>query len=94
MVFPTCSSVSPSTGIGTGCKINIVYNQQKPLCASTSGAPGRGQQARCRPPDELCSSDPDFRFDLETVLSFSPGVKKPPHVDLSDSCVPIGHAFI
>ena len=32
MVFTTCSSVSSSTGVGTGCSINIAYNKQLQLC--------------------------------------------------------------
>lgn len=64
MVFPTCEFISPSTGIGSNCKINIAYNQQKPLCASTSPAVS---QKNCRMPDQLCSADPGFKFD------FTPG---------------------
>jgi hypothetical protein len=40
LIFPTCESFSTSTGVGRGCSINIAYNKQKPLCASTS--PGAG----------------------------------------------------
>src|ERR1700733_1805504 len=64
MVFPTCESISSSTGIGSNCKINIAYNKQKPLCASTSSTMS---QKKCRMPDQLCSADPDFKFD------FTPG---------------------
>jgi hypothetical protein len=64
MVFPTCESISPSTGIGSNCKINIAYNQQKPLCTSTSPTVS---QKNCRMPDQLCSADPGFKFD------FTPG---------------------
>lgn len=64
MVFPTCESISSSTGVGKKCKINIAYNQQKPLCASTSTTIN---QKNCRMPDQLCSADSDFKFD------FTPG---------------------
>lgn len=64
MVFPSCESISPSTGVGSNCKINIAYNQQKPLCASTSPTVS---QKNCRMPNELCSADPAFKFD------FTPG---------------------
>ncbi|KAF8319364.1 hypothetical protein DL93DRAFT_2124690 [Clavulina sp. PMI_390] len=64
MIFPTCESISTSTGIGQKCKINIAYNQQKPLCASTNPA---APSKNCRLPDQLCSADSDFKFD------FTPG---------------------
>lgn len=72
MVFPTCDSISSKTGIGSGCKINVVYNQQKPLCDTKSGGGwgsggGTGTKRNCRMPDELCSADPDFKFDFSTV---------------------------
>ena len=62
MLFVTCDSVSKSTGIGTGCNINIAYNKQLPLCTSASNF----QQGKriCRPPGDLCTADPDFQFDL------------------------------
>lgn len=61
MIFPSCDSISTSTGIGTNCKINIAYNQQKPLCASASPAVS---QKNCRLPDSLCSADSEFKFDF------------------------------
>ena len=63
LVFPTCDSFSTSTGIGRSCSINIAYNKQKPLCASTS------PEKDCRSPEALCVADPDFKFNLES----SPG---------------------
>ncbi|KAI0345064.1 integrin alpha N-terminal domain-containing protein [Trametopsis cervina] len=63
MLFVTCDSVSRTTGIGIGCKINIAYNKQLPLCSSTTSSPQKGKTA-CRRPDELCTADPDFRFDF------------------------------
>ncbi|EGO21825.1 hypothetical protein SERLADRAFT_363011 [Serpula lacrymans var. lacrymans S7.9] len=67
MVFPTCSSYSPSTGIGMGCTINIAYNKQLPVCASatTSSVNSKGQRL-CRSPEQLCIADPNFKFDLST----------------------------
>jgi integrin alpha FG-GAP repeat containing protein 1 len=61
MVYPTCSTISKDTGIGTGCKINIIYNQQIPLCVVTSSSPS---DKSCRKPDELCSVDNRFIFDF------------------------------
>ncbi|KDQ33979.1 hypothetical protein PLEOSDRAFT_1052766 [Pleurotus ostreatus PC15] len=61
MVFTTCSYVSSSSGLGTDCAINIAYNKQLPLCASNSPPKSAGS---CRPPDNLCVADPDFKFDL------------------------------
>lgn len=67
MIFPTCESFSTSTGIGHGCSINIAYNKQKPLCASTSpGTGGFGSGKDCRSPDALCVADPDFKFNFQS----------------------------
>lgn len=66
MVFPACSSVSTTTGVGTDCYVNIVYNKQKPLCSSS--APGIGNR-NCRPPEELCTSDPSFTFDFNDIAT-------------------------
>ena len=63
MVFATCSSVS-SSGVGSNCYINIAYNIQLPLCASTTDSGLRNGKRVCRPPEQLCTADPDFRFDL------------------------------
>lgn len=64
MLFATCSSVESSTGIGSGCSVNIAYNKQLPLCASASGQNVVNGKRTCRPPGDLCTADPDFRFDL------------------------------
>ncbi|KAI1783408.1 integrin alpha N-terminal domain-containing protein [Ganoderma leucocontextum] len=64
MLFATCSSVSSSTGIGSTCSINIAYNKQLPLCTSASGTNIVNGKRVCRPPSDLCTADPDFRFDL------------------------------
>lgn len=61
MVFPSCASVNTKTGVGYDCAINIAYNEQKPLCTSSTPAVGR---RNCRLPEELCTADPDFRFDF------------------------------
>jgi integrin alpha FG-GAP repeat containing protein 1 len=65
-VFPSCSSVS-SAGVGSGCVINIVYNQQLPLCSSAASLTTDKEGNRiCRRPEELCTADPNFKFDLST----------------------------
>ncbi|KIK98838.1 hypothetical protein PAXRUDRAFT_632706 [Paxillus rubicundulus Ve08.2h10] len=65
MVFPTCSSVSSRTGIGSGCLINIAYNKQLPLCPSaTSTSTDKQGNGICRPPEQLCTADPNFGYDL------------------------------
>lgn len=63
MVFATCSSVS-SSGIGSSCNINIAFNKQLPLCASTTDSGLRNGKRVCRPPEQLCTADPDFNFDF------------------------------
>ncbi|KAI0792754.1 hypothetical protein C8Q75DRAFT_751250 [Abortiporus biennis] len=63
MLFTTCDSVSSSTGLGSNCKLNIAFNQQLPLCTSSSGSVKNGKLV-CRPPTALCTADPDFKFDL------------------------------
>lgn len=62
MLFVTCDSVSSSSGIGSGCAINIAYNKQLPLCSSTSF---KNSKRACRPPEGLCEADPDFQFYLQ-----------------------------
>lgn len=64
MVFVTCTSVSSSTGVGSDCMINIAYNQQLPLCTSTTTGSVKNGKRVCRPADDLCVADPNFRFDL------------------------------
>ncbi|KAH9890573.1 hypothetical protein C8Q73DRAFT_793017 [Cubamyces lactineus] len=64
MLFPTCSSVSTSTGIGSKCSINIAYNKQLPLCTSSTAPSVVNGKRVCRPPDDLCTADPNFQFDL------------------------------
>lgn len=64
MVFVTCTSVSSSTGVGSDCMVNIAYNQQLPLCTSTTTGSVKNGKRVCRPADDLCVADPNFRFDL------------------------------
>ncbi|TFK46364.1 hypothetical protein OE88DRAFT_1667684 [Heliocybe sulcata] len=64
MLFPTCSSVSPVTGLGTNCYINIAYNKQLPLCTSTTDSGVKDGKGVCRPPEELCTPDQDFMYDF------------------------------
>ncbi|KAF8558491.1 hypothetical protein OG21DRAFT_1405058 [Imleria badia] len=66
MVFPTCSSVSSRTGVGSGCSINIAYNKQIPVCPSGSRTVDKQGNRLCRPPEALCIADPNFNFDLGT----------------------------
>ncbi|OBZ75437.1 T-cell immunomodulatory protein [Grifola frondosa] len=63
MIFATCSSVSPSTGIGSDCSINIAFNKQLPLCSSTttSGI----QKVR---PNERSDNDAFVRIPLSDVF--------------------------
>jgi hypothetical protein len=63
MIFPTCGSVSYSTGLGSDCSINIAYNKQLPLCTS-AGSLGTDGKRTCRRPEQLCTADPNFTFDL------------------------------
>ena len=64
MVFPSCSRVSSSSGIGTDCYINIAYNQQLPLCNFRAGSTADSGNKSCRSPNQLCVADPEFKFDL------------------------------
>lgn len=65
LVFTTCSSVSQSSGLGSDCHINIAYNKQLGLCKSTTDSGVKKGVRVCRPPDDLCTPDPDFKFDFE-----------------------------
>ena len=64
LVFPTCSRVSQSTGFGSDCYINIAFNQQLGLCASTTDSGVKNGVRVCRNPTDLCVADPNFKFDL------------------------------
>ncbi|KDQ59682.1 hypothetical protein JAAARDRAFT_33256 [Jaapia argillacea MUCL 33604] len=85
MIFSTCSSVSASTGVGQNCYINIAYNQQLPLCTSaTAPSVGKNGKRICRPPEQLCTVDPDFKFDL-TASSDNDAFVRFPITDLFPS---------
>ncbi|KAF5386695.1 hypothetical protein D9615_001974 [Tricholomella constricta] len=64
MVFTTCSSVSASTGLGSDCFINIAYNQQLKLCSSSTESGITKGVRTCRPHNDLCTVDPNFKFNL------------------------------
>ncbi|KAK7062132.1 T-cell immunomodulatory protein [Favolaschia claudopus] len=76
MVFVTCSSVSTSSGVGSDCAINIAYNKQLPLCTAGELAVKKGQRV-CRPPENLCTADPVFKFDLSNAGSNNAFVRIP-----------------
>lgn len=58
MVFPSCNSGN------SDCYINIAYNEQVPLCI-----PGPLNLKECRDANDLCVSDPNFKFDLNAESS-------------------------
>ena len=64
LVFPTCKSVTSSTGVGNDCSINIAYNKQLPLCSADAIVQNGAK--KCRSPEDLCIADPDFKFDLSS----------------------------
>lgn len=63
MMFTTCKSVS-SNGVGSDCYINIAYNQQLRLCSSATDSGMKDNVRVCRPPNDLCTADDNFEFDL------------------------------
>lgn len=67
IVILTCGSVSSTTGVGNDCAINIAYNYQIPLCTNTADNGIHSGKRTCRPPQDLCTADPNFR------LSFTSG---------------------
>ncbi|PPQ97975.1 hypothetical protein CVT26_003124 [Gymnopilus dilepis] len=77
LIFPTCSSVSSTTGAGANCYINIAYNQQLPLCSSATDSGLRKGVRVCRTPDNLCIADPNFKFNLSDDPSNHAFVKFP-----------------
>ncbi|EIW85541.1 hypothetical protein CONPUDRAFT_118448 [Coniophora puteana RWD-64-598 SS2] len=95
MVFVTCSSVSQSTGVGSGCSLHVAYNVQLPLCESTTTpAFNKDGQRVCRQPENLCVSDPNFHISLEEggnsytrvpFSSFIPGTTGPVVLDTTFS---------
>ncbi|KAK0222799.1 hypothetical protein EDD85DRAFT_982240 [Armillaria nabsnona] len=69
ILFPTCSSVSMSSGLGTSCYINIAYNKQLPLCASSTQPSIVKGVRKCRPPKDLSDNDAFARFPLSSLNS-------------------------
>ena len=76
IVILSCASVDTRSGIGNDCYIDIVYNQQKPLCSTVGSAPfsggggGKvGKRRNCREVEDLCSADPEFKFDFDGTSS-------------------------
>lgn len=63
MILTTCKSVS-SSGVGSDCYINIAYNQQLPLCSYTTDSGMKNGVRVCRPPNDLCTADDNFQFNL------------------------------
>lgn len=82
MVFSTCASVSRSTGIGQDCAINIAYNQQLPLCASSTSPSVKNGKRVCRTPEQLCTADPNFSFNFDE--SADNKVTKQSHIQYVD----------
>lgn len=64
MVYTTCRSVSSSSGLGSDCFINIAYNRQLGLCSSTTDSGIKKGVRTCRPHYDLCTVDPNFKFNL------------------------------
>jgi integrin alpha FG-GAP repeat containing protein 1 len=70
MLITTCPYVSRNTGLGTDCEINIAYNKQLSLCASSTDTGFDQHRNRvCRPHYELCTGDEGFKFDLRDEAS-------------------------
>jgi integrin alpha FG-GAP repeat containing protein 1 len=69
MMFATCDQVSSSTGVGSDCYLNVLYNRQLPVCASPTTPSIINGQRVCRPLDDLCLRDPGFRFDKSSRSS-------------------------
>lgn len=66
IIFATCDSVSSSTGVGTKCAINIAFNQQLPLCTAATDSGFKNGVQTCRPPEDLCTADPSFHFNMNS----------------------------
>lgn len=63
LIFPTCARVT-SSGVGMLCDINIAYNQQLPLCTLATESGMRKGVRYCRRPEDLCTADMGFKFNL------------------------------
>jgi len=55
LVYPVCWPINNCSEVNS---IYLVYNSQKPVCASSLF----GNSAKCRPQNELCMSDDNFSF--------------------------------
>jgi integrin alpha FG-GAP repeat containing protein 1 len=89
MVFTTCSRVSLSTGFGSDCHINIAYNRQLQLCASSTDSGVKNGVQTCRPHDDLCTADPKFKFDLRDDASNDVSVFLINRSDLRSEFLPV-----
>lgn len=63
MMFTTCKNID-SKGIGSDCYINVAYNQQLGLCSSATESEMKNGVRVCRQPNNLCTADDNFKFDL------------------------------
>lgn len=75
IVFPTCARVSSTSGVGTDCSINIMYNKQVPVCSTEgsqfAGSATAGGSLKCRGFGDLCLSDSSFEFTLDSSSEVS-----------------------
>lgn len=73
IIFPNCDSVSTSSGIGTGCNINIAYNQQVAICRDEASKYRSGDKLElaCRGLGGLCQADEGFDFNFDPTSEAS-----------------------
>lgn len=67
LIFPTCERVT-GAGVGVLCEINVAYNQQLPLCTLATESGMRKGVRYCRRPEDLCTADMGFKFNLTNSL--------------------------
>ncbi|WVN88253.1 uncharacterized protein L203_103454 [Cryptococcus depauperatus CBS 7841] len=65
IVFPTCSRRSESSGLGSNCNINIVYNKQASLCSTETSQWNQDELLKCRGWGDMCISDEKFEFSFD-----------------------------
>lgn len=77
IIFAQCKSAKVSTGRGSDCSINVVYNQQAGLCSGATSqyerlvtydhVKGQKQELhlKCRGTAQLCTADSAFDFDFD-----------------------------
>lgn len=72
IIFPNCDSVSTSSGIGTGCNINIAYNQQVAICRDEASKYRSGDKLElaCRGLGGLCQADEGFDFNFDPTSEY------------------------